>query len=94
MLVTNSSKSPGAGNPWSRPEAAALLGNPGALKSLLQAPETRRLIELLQKQGNLQSAAEKAKQGDVGDLQAMLHRLQTSQEGGNALAEMEEKLKQ
>lgn len=92
-MVTHSSKTPGAGNPWNRPEAAALLGNPGALKSLLQAPETRRLMELLQKQGNLQSAAEKAKQGDVGELQAMLHRLQSSQEGGSALAKMEEKLK-
>lgn len=91
-MVSYPPKTPAGGSPMNGPEASALLGNPAALKSLLQSPETRRLMELLQKQGNLQSAAEKAKTGDTRDLQAMLSRLQSSPEGGDALARMEQKL--
>ena len=50
-------------------------------------------MALLQRQGNLQSAAQKAKAGDTQELQAMLSRLQSSPEGGDALTKMEEKLR-
>lgn len=82
-----------ASDPMESPDAAALLKNPAALKGLLQSPETLRLMALLQRQGNLQSAAQKAKAGDTQELQAMLSRLQSSPEGGDALAKMEEKLR-
>ena len=82
-----------ASNPMERPDAAALLKDPAALKGLLQSPETLRLMALLQRQGNLQSAAQKAKAGDTQELQAMLSRLQSSPEGGDALTKMEEKLR-
>lgn len=81
-----------AASPLEGQDAAALLKNPAALKSLLQSPETLRLMELLQRQGNLQSAAQKAKAGDTQDLQAMLSKLQSSPEGGAALSQIEEKL--
>lgn len=85
-------KTPGSGNPMQGPDAAGLMQNPALLRSLLQSPETRRLIGLLQQQGNLQAAAEKAKAGDVGELKAMLERLQHSREGESALEQMERKL--
>lgn len=92
MMVPFPPKTPADSSPLNSPEASALLRNPTALKQLLQSPETRRLIALLQKQGNLQSAAQQAKKGDARALQAMLSELQSSPEGGDALAQMAQKL--
>lgn len=92
MMSYPPNKAPGSGAPGPGPDPAGLMKNPALLRSLLQSPETRRLIGLLQQQGNLQAAAEKAKAGDVGELKSMLERLQHSREGESALEEMERKL--
>lgn len=91
-MAPNRSNNPSPPYPLEQPEASALFRNPGLLRSLLQSPETRRLIQLLQKQGDLTSAAQQAKQGNPGALQAMLSRLQASQEGEAALTDLENRL--
>ncbi len=75
-------------------EAEELMQNPSALKALLRSPETKRLISLLQKQGDLQGAAKQAKAGDASALQEMLRNLGQSREGGEALTDMEGRLEQ
>lgn len=85
-------KSNSASSPLESQEAAALLQNPAALKGLLQSQETRQLIALLSQQGDLNAAAQQAKQGDVSGLQAMLTRLGQSAQGGKALSDLEERL--
>ncbi|MCD7760732.1 MAG: hypothetical protein LUH16_03015 [Clostridiales bacterium] len=66
--------------------------DPSALNALLRSPETKRLISLLQRQGDLQGAADRAKAGDASALQEMLRRLGQSREGGEALNDMEGRL--
>ncbi|MCD8382562.1 MAG: hypothetical protein LUC30_06555 [Clostridiales bacterium] len=73
-------------------EAEELMQNPSALKALIQSPETKRLISLLQQQGDLQGAAKQAKAGDASALQEMLRRLGQSREGGDALTNLEGRL--
>ncbi len=73
-------------------EAKELMKDPSALGALLRSPETKRLITLLQQQGDLQSAANRAKAGDASSLQEMLRRLGQSREGGEALNDLEGRL--
>lgn len=79
-------------SPLDHPSTEALLRNPTALRSLLQSAETKQLISLLQKQGNLNAAAQQAKNGDISSLQTMLSSLSKSAEGGKVLADLEEKI--
>lgn len=88
MSQSPSSSSP----PLGSPEAAELLRRPAELRRLLQSPETRRLIALLQRQGNLDAAARQAKAGDPSALQSMLSGLSDSPEGAQALGQMQQQL--
>lgn len=62
------------------PKSAALLKNQALLQSLLQSPDTRRLMELLRQNGGeaFQSAASR---GDTKTLAGMVTQLMRSQEG-------------
>lgn len=79
-------------SPLNSPEAAALLRDPTALRGLLQSPETKKLISMLRQQGDLSAAAQQAKSGNAGQLQAMLDQLGKSDEGGALLARLEQRL--
>lgn len=83
-----------AQEPLSSPKAAGLLQNKAALQALLAAPETRRLMQLLSRQNGaqLQTAAQRAKQGDTAALSEMLQSLGKTGDGSAALRELEEKL--
>ena len=62
-------------NPLQSPEAAALLKNPSALKTLLGSPEAKQLLTMLNAQNNagLKTAAQQAKAGDTTALMAMVN---------------------
>lgn len=81
-------------NPVPGGDAAALLRNPERLRALLTAPETKRLMALLQSENGsqLRAAAESAKKGDSSALSGMLRRLSASQEGAEAMEGLEARL--
>ncbi|MCD7929138.1 MAG: hypothetical protein LUF86_03150 [Clostridiales bacterium] len=72
-------------------EAAALLGDKEKLKTLLQSPETKRLMQLLRSQNGykLKDAAEKARQGDASGLTAMMQKLMDTGEGAALVSQIE-----
>ena len=74
-------------NPLQSPEAAALLKNPSALKTLLGSPEAKQLLTLLNAQHNtgLKAAAQQAKAGDTA---ALMNR----PEGAKLMAQLQAKL--
>lgn len=57
------------------PQAEKLLRDKAALEQLLRSPDTQALMELLQRQGGLQAAAEAALRGDPAQLQSMVGRV-------------------
>lgn len=62
------------------PKAAGLLKNKALLQSLMQSPDTQRLMELLSQNAGdgLKTAAAK---GDTGALQGMVRQVMQSSEG-------------
>lgn len=77
------------------PQAAKLLGDAGALKDLLSAPETQTLMGLLNKSagGSLQSAAQAAAAGRPDALMGLLDQVMKSQEGAQAVEGLQKKRK-
>lgn len=75
------------------PQAAQLLSDPAALKSLLSSPETQKLMALLnQKAGSgLKSAAQAAAQGKPQDLMGLLEQVMGSPEGAQAVEGLKKK---
>ena len=75
------------------PQAAQLLGNPSALKFLLSAPETQKLMNLLNQQaGNgLQTAAQAAAQGKPDALIGILNQVMKSTEGAETIEGLKKK---
>lgn len=57
------------------------LKDKGALKQLLQAEDTRRMMELLGSQGGVQDAAKAAAAGNPGQLMGMMQQLMDTKEG-------------
>lgn len=80
-------------NPLQSPEAAALLKNPSALKSLLGSPEAKQLLSLLNAQHNtgLKTAAEQAKSGDTAPLMAMVNEVMNRPEGAKLMTQLQSK---
>ena len=68
-------------NPLQSPEAAALLKNPSALKTLLGSPEAKQL----------KTAAQQAKAGDTAALMAMVNDVMNRPEGAKLMAQIESK---
>ena len=54
------------------PQAAKLLKDRAALEALLRSPDTKTLMEMLERQGGLQTAAEAALRGDPSQLQGIM----------------------
>ena len=81
-------------NPLQSPEAAALLKNPSALKTLLGSPEAKQLLTLLNAQHNtgLKAAAQQAKAGDTAALMAMVNDVMNRPEGAKLMAQLQSKL--
>ena len=75
------------------PQAAKLLSDPAGLRALLSAPETQKLMELLNKSagGSLQAAAQAAAKGKPQDLMGMLDQVMKSKEGAQAVEEIQKK---
>jgi len=75
------------------PQAAQLLKNPTALKNLLAAPETQKLMDLLNRQAGsgLQSAAQAAAQGKPDALMGILNQVMHSQEGASTVESLQKK---
>ena len=68
------------------PQAAQLLGDSAALKSLLASPETQKLVSLLSQAGgsSLKSAAQAAAKGKPDALMGILNQVMSSPEGAKA----------
>lgn len=77
------------------PQAAKLLGDPAALKSLLNSPETQKLMNLLnQKAGSgLQAAAQAAAKGKPEALMGLLNQVMDTPEGAHAVEGLQKKTK-
>jgi len=75
------------------PQAAQLLKDPAALKRLLTAPETQKLMALLQAQAGdgLQSAAQAAAKGKPDALMGILGQVMRSKEGSSAVEGLQKK---
>lgn len=74
----------------STPEAARLLRDRQALQQLLNAPESRRLLDLLRQEGgqNLQQAAQAALKGDGSQLSRLMDRVTSTPEGARAAQQL------
>lgn len=76
------------------PDAAALLSRPQALKDLLHAPETQRLMRLLEAKAGpaLQQAAGEAAKGNPAALKGVVEALMGSQEGAQAVEALQRRI--
>lgn len=75
------------------PQAAQLLGDTAALKSLLSSPETQKLVSLLNQAGgdSLQAAAKAAAKGKPDALMGILNQVMSSKEGAQAAQAFQKK---
>ena len=76
------------------PKAAGLLKNKDLLKNILSAPDTKRLMNLLNQHagGGLQSAAAAAAQGDPSQLTGLLNQVMQSKEGAQVVGRLTDTL--
>ena len=61
--------------------AAEQLKNKGAVRQLLQSEDTKRMMDMLSRQGSVQGAAKAAAAGDPSQLMGMMQQLMSTQEG-------------
>ena len=61
--------------------AAEQLKNKGAVRQLLQLEDTKRMMDMLSRQGGVQGAAKAAAAGDPSQLMGMMQQLMSTQEG-------------
>lgn len=78
------------------PKAAGLLKNKALLQSLLNAPDTQRLIQLLDEKagGDLKRAAGSAARGDPQELSGLVRQVMGSREGAKLIQQLNQKLGQ
>ena len=76
-------------------QAAGLLKDAGKLEQLRDAPETQRIFSMLSRStgGDLKGAAERAAQGDAGELAGAIRQVMNSPEGAQLLQKMKQTLK-
>lgn len=75
-------------------EAMGLMKDPSKLEKLRDAPETRRIFDLLsQSAGDLESAAQRAAKGDTAQLTDAIRQLMHDPEGAKLIQKMKENLK-
>lgn len=75
-------------------ETKELMQNKAALTELLRAPETQKLMQLLEKKsgGNLKSAAQAATKGDPAKLMELMNEVMSAQEGAAVVEGLKKKL--
>ena len=75
-------------------QAAKLMKNSSKLEQLKDAPETRRLFQLLSSSagGDLEQAANRAAQGDTAALMGAIKQLMQNPEGEQLIRRMKENL--
>ena len=77
------------------PKAAGLLKNKALLQTLLNAPDTQRLIQLLDQKagGDLKQAAGAAAKGDTSTLSGLVRQVMNSEEGARLIQQLNQKIK-
>ena len=74
-------------------EASRLMKDPAKLEQLRDAPETRRVFDMLsQSAGDLESAAQRAVKGDAAQLTEAIGQLMRDPEGAKLLQKMKDSL--
>ena len=78
------------------PKAAGLLKNKALLQTILNAPDTQRLIQLLDQKagGDLKQAASSAAKADTQALTGLVRQVMGSQEGAKLIHQLNQKLEQ
>ncbi|MCD7946944.1 MAG: hypothetical protein LUG13_01430 [Oscillospiraceae bacterium] len=73
------------------PKAANLMKNKKLLNELLESPDTKKLMDLLNQQagGSIQSAADAAAKGDTAQLSGILDEVMKSKEGSQAVSRIQ-----
>ncbi len=66
-------------------QALKLLKDKQGLRQLLDSPDTRRMMELLEAQGGVQQAARAAAAGDTAQLMNMMNKLMAGTEGAQVV---------
>lgn len=77
------------------PKAAGLLKNKDLLQTILNAPDTQRLIQLLNQKadGGLKQAASSAAKGDTSALSGLVQQVMNSEEGARLIQQLNQKVK-
>ncbi len=67
--------------------AADFMNNQQAMREMLQSPDTKKLMEMLEQNagGNLKDAAQAAMRGDTASLQKLVQAVMSSQEGSEVV---------
>ena len=78
----------------SHPQAKQLLENQKAIRQMLANPETRKVLQSLQKKnvGRLQAAAQSALQGDTSALSSVLQELSSDPQAAKAMEQLNKTL--
>ena len=78
------------------PKAAGLLKNKSAIKQLLNSPDTKRLMELLNQNAgdSLKTAAGAAAKGDTSQLMGIVQQVMGSQEGAQLIGRINQSVPQ
>ena len=75
-------------------EASGLMKDPARLEKLRDAPETQQIFSMLSRTtGDLESAAQRAAQGDTAQLADAIRQLMRDPEGAKLIQKMKENLK-
>ena len=75
-------------------QAAELVKNKGAVQQLLRSEDTKRMMELLNRQGTIQGAAKAAAAGNPAELMGMMERLMSTEEGTQLVERIARQAKQ
>lgn len=77
------------------PQAADLLGNPAALKNLMGSADTKKLMELLNRNagGGLKNAADAAMKGSPNQLMGLMNQLLQDPEGAKVVENLNKSIK-
>ena len=79
-----------------QPKAADLLKDKALLQSILQSPDTQKLLQMLNQTagGQLQSTAQSAAKGDTKALTDLVRQVMGNQEGARLVQQLNQKLTQ
>ena len=81
-------------NKGSLGQTAELVKNKDAVQQLLRSEDTKRMMELLNRQGAVQGAAKAAAAGNPAELLGMMERLMNTDEGSQLVERITRQAKQ